>query len=124
MKRNDLEDITNRLERQLLVFHAHAKEEEKNHSPADSNPQEKSEVKEEAPLEPFCIVNSVAPESPAAESGMKQGDLIVSFSTITALTENALKSIPTVSRLFFLFFGLIFSGSGRKYANHSARNAR
>eukprot|EP01128_Nolandella_sp_AFSM9_P011204 TRINITY_DN7923_c0_g1_i1.p1 TRINITY_DN7923_c0_g1~~TRINITY_DN7923_c0_g1_i1.p1 ORF type:complete len:265 (+),score=70.65 TRINITY_DN7923_c0_g1_i1:64-795(+) len=49
------------------------------------------------PLPPaFARVNSVAPSSPASESGMREGDLVFAFSSVTASNHNNLKAIPTV----------------------------
>jgi 26S proteasome non-ATPase regulatory subunit 9 len=50
-------------------------------------------------LEPIAIVNSVCPDSPACESGMKQGDLIIHFGPINANTISSLGDISTETKL-------------------------
>ncbi|KAF9212189.1 putative 26S proteasome regulatory subunit [Podila verticillata] len=47
----------------------------------------------EASLTPFAKVNAVAPDSPAREAGLLQGDKIVAFGTVTASTPNVLPSL-------------------------------
>ncbi|KAF9318519.1 26S proteasome non-ATPase regulatory subunit 9 [Podila horticola] len=47
----------------------------------------------EVPLTPFAKVNAVAPDSPAREAGLLQGDRIVAFGAVTASTPNTLPSL-------------------------------
>ncbi|KAG0032117.1 26S proteasome non-ATPase regulatory subunit 9 [Podila clonocystis] len=47
----------------------------------------------ESPLTPFAKVNAVAPDSPAREAGLLQGDRIVAFGIVTASTPNVLPSL-------------------------------
>ncbi|KAF9361939.1 26S proteasome non-ATPase regulatory subunit 9 [Mortierella sp. AD094] len=52
-----------------------------------------SEIEEEKTLEPFARVNAVAPDSPAKEAGLLQGDRIVVFGTVNAKTTDVLPSL-------------------------------
>ncbi|KAF9999567.1 putative 26S proteasome regulatory subunit [Entomortierella chlamydospora] len=52
-----------------------------------------SEIEEEKTLEPFARINSVAPDSPAEEAGLLQGDRIVAFGTVNAKTTNLFPSL-------------------------------
>ncbi|KAF9206729.1 26S proteasome non-ATPase regulatory subunit 9 [Haplosporangium sp. Z 27] len=45
------------------------------------------------PLQPFARVNAIAPDSPAKEAGLLQGDRIVSFGTVDIRTPNVLPSL-------------------------------
>ncbi|KAJ8503331.1 hypothetical protein ONZ45_g10963 [Pleurotus djamor] len=83
--RNDLAAITNEIGKALEnVFAAGTKEE-----------GSKEKVVVEAP---FARVDSVAPDSPAAEAGMLKEDLIVKFGdlTRTALTSSSLQPLAAV----------------------------
>ncbi|KAF9284644.1 26S proteasome non-ATPase regulatory subunit 9 [Mortierella alpina] len=44
-------------------------------------------------MSPFARVNGVAPDSPAKEAGLLQGDMIVAFGTVNAKTPNVLPSL-------------------------------
>ncbi|KAF9950509.1 26S proteasome non-ATPase regulatory subunit 9, partial [Modicella reniformis] len=46
-------------------------------------------------LPPFARVNAVAPDSPAKEAGLLQGDKIVAFGIVNANTPNVLPSLST-----------------------------
>ncbi|KAG0201842.1 26S proteasome non-ATPase regulatory subunit 9 [Mortierella sp. GBA30] len=48
---------------------------------------------QEPSLTPFARVNGVAPDSPAREAGLLQGDLIVAFGTVNASTPNVMPSL-------------------------------
>ncbi|KAI8598757.1 putative 26S proteasome non-ATPase regulatory subunit Nas2 [Dissophora ornata] len=46
-------------------------------------------------LSPFARVNAVAPDSPANEAGLLQGDMIVKFGTVDIRTANVLPSLSS-----------------------------
>ncbi|KAG0358748.1 putative 26S proteasome regulatory subunit, partial [Gamsiella multidivaricata] len=48
---------------------------------------------EERTLAPFARVNAVAPDSPAKNAGLLQGDMIVAFGVVNIRTTNVLKSL-------------------------------
>ncbi|BEJ16326.1 hypothetical protein CspHIS471_0509310 [Cutaneotrichosporon sp. HIS471] len=54
------------------------------------------DVPETWPDRPVARVNSVAPSSPAADAGLAPGDIIYSFSGITAATEGGMQAIGAV----------------------------
>ena len=49
-------------------------------------------------LEPFCKVVEVQTCSPADESGIKVGDLIVTYGSLNIFNHNSLKAIPEVTK--------------------------
>jgi len=117
MKENDLKDLMRRIERDLMALHAEAKEKkaiEKAQTvsplpPPSALPAPTSAVPLAPPpvappiliedlshLLPFAIVNSIAPQSPAAESGLQEKDLILNFATVDVSNNDGLKAIPAV----------------------------
>ncbi|KAF9096330.1 26S proteasome non-ATPase regulatory subunit 9, partial [Mortierella sp. AM989] len=60
-----------------------------------STPQQQrtSDIVEEKPLTPFARVNAVAPDSPAKEAGLLQGDRIVVFGAVNIKTPDVLPSL-------------------------------
>ncbi|KAG0278967.1 26S proteasome non-ATPase regulatory subunit 9 [Linnemannia exigua] len=111
--RNDMKALMLQIEEALHAVHAEAleekqrREEEKRKeqellgtTPAGSvvatttTPAITDEAALERSLPPFARVNAVAPDSPAREAGLVQGDKIVVFGTVNANTPNTL---PTLS---------------------------
>ncbi|KAG0343590.1 putative 26S proteasome regulatory subunit [Podila humilis] len=52
-----------------------------------------AELTPSLPQVPFAKVNAIAPDSPAKEAGLLQGDMIVAFGPVSARTPNALPSL-------------------------------
>ena len=49
-------------------------------------------------LEPFCKVVEVQKGSPADESGLMVGDMIVTYGSLNVFNHNGLKAIPEVTK--------------------------
>lgn len=83
-----------RIEKQLHEHFASAEENDINHG-SNGNaelsvlPDSGTDVQEE----PFAKVNSVAPESPAEDAGLKPGDEIRSFGYVNRLNHDGLKKV-------------------------------
>ncbi|KAK3831096.1 MAG: proteasome 26S non-ATPase subunit 9 [Linnemannia gamsii] len=112
--KNDMKALMLQIEEALHAVHAEALEEKQRQAAEKKKEQEllgtmpagsaapttttTPAITDEAALErslpPFARVNSVAPDSPAQEAGLVQGDKIVVFGTVNANTSNTL---PTLS---------------------------
>ncbi|KAG0294070.1 hypothetical protein BGZ96_001825 [Linnemannia gamsii] len=110
--KNDLKALMLQIEEALHAVHAEALEEKQKREAERKEEQEligaaasvgsssagANTVTTEAALErslpPFARVNAVAPDSPASEAGLVQGDRIVVFGTVNANTPSTL---PTLS---------------------------
>ncbi|KAF9920135.1 hypothetical protein FBU30_010063 [Linnemannia zychae] len=107
--KNDLKALMLQIEEALHAVHAEAlkekhkrdaekkKEQELSGSaslPAQSSSIASHETHQDKPLSPFARINAVAPDSPARDAGLVQGDKIVSFGPVDANTPNTL---PTLS---------------------------
>ncbi|KAF9909361.1 hypothetical protein EC991_008746 [Linnemannia zychae] len=62
-------------------------------TPSATTPAAVDEAALERSLPPFARVNAVAPDSPAREAGLVQGDRIVVFGTVNANSPNTLPSL-------------------------------
>ncbi|KAG0201405.1 hypothetical protein BGX33_010340 [Mortierella sp. NVP41] len=109
--KNDLKALMLQIEEALHAVHAEALEEKQRLEAERRKEQELSgptptgsstattaaAVTDEAALEralpPFARVNAVAPDSPAREAGLVQGDRIVTFGTVNANTPDTLPSL-------------------------------
>ncbi|KAK3833470.1 MAG: proteasome 26S non-ATPase subunit 9 [Linnemannia elongata] len=109
--KNDLKALMQQIEEALHAVHAEALEEKQKREAEKKKEQELAgaasvesssagsaivtdEAAVERSLPPFARVNAVAPDSPAREAGLVQGDRIVVFGTVNANTSNTL---PTLS---------------------------
>ncbi|KAF9096763.1 putative 26S proteasome regulatory subunit, partial [Mortierella sp. AD031] len=109
--KNDLKALMLQIEEALHAVHAEALEKKQRLEAERRKEQELSgptptgsstattaaAVTDEAALEralpPFARVNAVAPDSPAREAGLVQGDRIVTFGTVNANTPDTLPSL-------------------------------
>ncbi|KAF9964307.1 26S proteasome non-ATPase regulatory subunit 9 [Mortierella alpina] len=100
--KNDHKEIMLQIEEALHAVHAEAiaeKEAEKNahnqESSGTSAAGSFAAAQQEADkdLSPFARVNGVAPDSPAKDAGLLQGDMIVAFGTVNAKTPSVLPSL-------------------------------
>ncbi|OAQ34007.1 hypothetical protein K457DRAFT_192842 [Linnemannia elongata AG-77] len=91
--KNDMKALMQQIEEAL-----HAEQELAGAASVESSSAGSATVTDEAAAErslpPFARVNAVAPDSPAREAGLVQGDRIVVFGTVNANTSNTL---PTLS---------------------------
>ncbi|KAF9363397.1 putative 26S proteasome regulatory subunit [Mortierella sp. NVP85] len=62
-------------------------------STSTSQQQAQDSEDKDLDLSPFARVNSVAPDSPAKEAGLLEGDMIVVFGTVNVNTPNVLPSL-------------------------------
>ncbi|KAF8976674.1 26S proteasome non-ATPase regulatory subunit 9 [Entomortierella lignicola] len=108
--KNDHKAIMLKIEEALHAVHAESRAEDEKHK-AERKLQEEttgtsssssstgtttansSSQLEEKPLQPFARVNAIAPDSPAKEAGLLQGDRIVSFGIVDIRTPNVLPSL-------------------------------
>ncbi|KAF9153324.1 hypothetical protein BG015_003654 [Linnemannia schmuckeri] len=108
--KNDLKAVMLQIEEALHAVHAEALEEKQKREAEKKKEQELAgtvsvesssaglnAVTDEAELErslpPFARVNAVAPDSPAKEAGLVQGDRIVVFGTVNANTPSTLPAL-------------------------------
>jgi 26S proteasome regulatory subunit N4 len=101
--RNDWKSLMDKIEKGLHEHHAkyRASDEYKNSlnqtrpqpQPAESSPQTPA-----VPETPFAKVNSVEPNSPANEAGLKSGDLIRRFGTAIWSNHERLRNVGEVVR--------------------------
>ncbi|KAG0078767.1 hypothetical protein BGZ90_004427 [Linnemannia elongata] len=109
--KNDMKALMQQIEEALHAVHAEALEEKQKREAEKKKEQELAgaasvesssagsatatdDAAAERSLPPFARVNAVAPDSPAREAGLVQGDRIVVFGTVNANTSNTL---PTLS---------------------------
>eukprot|EP01125_Pyxidicula_operculata_P013921 TRINITY_DN4623_c0_g1_i2.p1 TRINITY_DN4623_c0_g1~~TRINITY_DN4623_c0_g1_i2.p1 ORF type:complete len:134 (+),score=13.53 TRINITY_DN4623_c0_g1_i2:285-686(+) len=86
-----------KIESKLFELHAVIKENKENNpveEPAEEPVQETPTISEDS--NPFARVNTVAPGSPANESGLMPNDLIIKFGTVNHSNHNNLSSIKDV----------------------------
>ncbi|KAF9984668.1 26S proteasome non-ATPase regulatory subunit 9 [Mortierella antarctica] len=108
--KNDHKEIMLQIEEALHAVHAEAiAEKEAREAEKKAHTQESSESstsgssaaaeaataaqREDKDLLPFARVNGVAPDSPAKDAGLLQGDMIVEFGTVNAKTLDVLPSL-------------------------------
>ncbi|KAI1314395.1 Formation of crista junctions protein 1 [Mortierella claussenii] len=83
-------------ERQLREAEKKKNEESSRPSPtseAGSSASQQPQYEDERSMAPFARVNAVAPDSPAKEAGLLQGDRIVVFGNVNLQTPNAMPSL-------------------------------
>jgi 26S proteasome non-ATPase regulatory subunit 9 len=80
---NDHIALMKKIERDMSEYHQSLKELEQSTMEKGNNVQKVEETKPSADVDPFAIVNSVAPDSPASACGLKKGDKILQFGYIT-----------------------------------------
>ncbi|CAO3570422.1 unnamed protein product [Mortierella alpina] len=102
--KNDHKEIMLQIEEALHAVHAEAiAEKEAREAERKAHGQESSGASaagsssaaqdSDRDLSPFARVNGVAPDSPAKEAGLIQGDMIVAFGSVNAKTPNVLPSL-------------------------------
>ncbi|KAF9137635.1 hypothetical protein BGX30_010028 [Mortierella sp. GBA39] len=108
--KNDLKALMQQIEEALHAVHAEALEEKQKQEAEKKKEQElagaasvesssagSATVTDEAAVErslpPFALVNAVAPDSPAHQAGLVQGDRIVVFGTVNTNTPSTLRTL-------------------------------
>ena len=91
---NDHKDLMKRIEKGLVEYHAICAEER---SASSTEPMEHTVL--EAPrenLSPFAAINLVSSESPAEQAGLKIGDLIIKFGSVTKHNFTSLSDVGKI----------------------------
>ena len=87
-KGNDLKAVVRKIEAGLHSLHSQAREAAGGEVPRSAAP---------APLHPFARVLVVVPGGPAEAAGVKQGDLMCKFGSVSRSNFNSLKNISDVA---------------------------
>ncbi|KAF9436443.1 putative 26S proteasome regulatory subunit [Entomortierella beljakovae] len=93
--KNDLKVIMQKIEEILHAIHAQAiaEREQEEASGSSSTSTTQHQTIENTALTPFARVNAIAPDSPAKEAGLLQGDMVVVFGIIDVRTPDVLPSL-------------------------------
>ncbi|KAF8243781.1 hypothetical protein K440DRAFT_34546 [Wilcoxina mikolae CBS 423.85] len=90
--RNDYKDLMMKIETGLHAHHAALAAEAE--ATSASSAEGGNNASNSADIQtPFAKINSVAPNSPAAEAGMQKGDYIKKFGSVNALNHEKLKKL-------------------------------
>jgi len=90
---NDHKALMKEIEEGIHEVHARAREQKNN---AKENQEDKEMADISTKLEAFLRVDSVAEGSPSSQAGLKVGDLILKFGSISGENFNSLQDIASV----------------------------
>ena len=81
---NDHTNLMLRIEKDMATWHQMTRDEQQQQqTDASAQRQQQQQQQFEQQYEPFVIVNAVAPDSPASRCGLRKGDRICLFGSIT-----------------------------------------